>query len=106
MGEVVNGPGGYFGSNLDAFADCLCGGFGTPDEPYAIRWTRSADSRVALGYEETVRQLEMRLALCHPSNRPSVQLDLEKARRREGPTCFDWLVEIMNEAENVKFIVE
>lgn len=35
LGRSVNGPGGYFGSNLDALADCLRGGFGTPEnEPY------------------------------------------------------------------------
>ncbi|MGO9033196.1 barstar family protein [Mycobacterium sp.] len=30
IGSSVNGPGGYFGRNLDALADCLRGGFGTP----------------------------------------------------------------------------
>jgi Barstar (barnase inhibitor) len=30
IGEAVNGPGGYFGQNLDAFNDCLRGG--TPVE--------------------------------------------------------------------------
>lgn len=28
MGEAVNGPGGYFGCNLDAMDDCLRGRFG------------------------------------------------------------------------------
>src|SRR5262245_33941425 len=32
MSEAVNGPGGYFGRNLDALDDCLGGGFGTPDD--------------------------------------------------------------------------
>ena len=32
VGRAVNGDGGYFGSNLDALADCLRGGFGTPEE--------------------------------------------------------------------------
>lgn len=32
IGRAVNGDGGYFGSNLDALADCLRGGFGTPDD--------------------------------------------------------------------------
>lgn len=32
IGRAVNGDGGYFGSNLDALADCLRGGFGTPDK--------------------------------------------------------------------------
>ncbi|ANS31446.1 hypothetical protein R1CP_34160 [Rhodococcus opacus] len=32
VGEAVRGEGGYFGRNLDAFADCLTGGYGTPDD--------------------------------------------------------------------------
>ena len=32
VGRAVNGDGGYFGTNLDALADCLRGGFGTPEE--------------------------------------------------------------------------
>jgi RNAse (barnase) inhibitor barstar len=46
IGYSVNGPGGYFGQNLDALADCLRGGFGTPkDRPYEFAWEHSALSR-------------------------------------------------------------
>lgn len=46
IGRAVNGPGGYFGRNLDALADCLRGGFGTPeDRPYEFEWQHSALSR-------------------------------------------------------------
>lgn len=46
VGASVNGPGGYFGRNLDALADCLRGGFGTPDDrPYEFEWQHSAQSR-------------------------------------------------------------
>ena len=46
IGSAVNGPGGYFGRNLDALADCLRGGFGTPDNrPYEFEWQHSAVSR-------------------------------------------------------------
>jgi hypothetical protein len=73
MGEAVNGPGGYFGRNLDGFNDCLGGGFGTPeDDDYIVEWHHHGQPRAALGYPETVRQLERRLARCHPSNRPAV----------------------------------
>ena len=42
----MNGPGGDFGRNLDALADCLRGGFGTPDDqPFEFRWAHSAASR-------------------------------------------------------------
>jgi RNAse (barnase) inhibitor barstar len=46
VGFAVNGPGGYFGRNLDALADCLRGGFGTPeDRAYEFDWEHSALSR-------------------------------------------------------------
>nr|WP_154957738.1 barstar family protein [Paenibacillus xylanexedens] len=27
LGEAINGPGGYYGFNLDSLSDCFCGGF-------------------------------------------------------------------------------
>ena len=46
IGRSVNGPGGYFGANLDALADCLRGGFGTPENrPYEFEWQDSELSR-------------------------------------------------------------
>jgi RNAse (barnase) inhibitor barstar len=46
VGFAVNGPGGYFGRNLDALADCLRGGFGTPeDRAYEFEWEHSALSQ-------------------------------------------------------------
>lgn len=58
LGRAVNGPDGYFGSNLDALVDCLRGGFGTPeDEPFGFRITHADDVRSALGaklYAEVV----------------------------------------------------
>lgn len=49
LGHAVGGPGGYFGSNLDALADCLGGGFGTPDdEPFRFVLTDSSKTKKAL----------------------------------------------------------
>jgi RNAse (barnase) inhibitor barstar len=90
-------PGVRWGRNLDAFNDILRGGFGTPSGGFILRWANSALSRDRLGYAETVRQLEHRLSGCHPSNRPSVSADLERARQGVGPTVFDWLVEIIED---------
>lgn len=46
VGRSVNGRGGYFGENLDALADCLRGGFGTPeDRPFEFVWEHSDSSR-------------------------------------------------------------
>ena len=49
LGHAVNGPDGYFGSNLDALADCLGGGFGTPeDASFRFVLTDSEKAKAAL----------------------------------------------------------
>ena len=88
-------PGVEWGHNLDAFNDILRGGFRTPEGGFVLRWVNSVLSRERLGFTETVRQLERRLERCHPSNRPSIARDLERARRNQGPTVFDWLLNII-----------
>ncbi|WP_411081173.1 barstar family protein [Streptomyces sp. cmx-18-6] len=47
IGEAVNGPGGYFGWNLDALNDCLRGGWGAT-APFTVHWDSSAGSRARL----------------------------------------------------------
>lgn len=92
------GVDGYFGRNLDAFADCLRGGYGTPEDgDYVIEWRDHEVSRHNLGYPETVRRLELRLTRCHPANREHVGAELAAAREGKGPTVFDWLVRIIEE---------
>jgi RNAse (barnase) inhibitor barstar len=90
-------PGAEWGRNLDAFNDILRGGFGTPEGAFVLRWTNSQQSRVALGYEETVRWLERKVERCHPDNVPAVRADLEAAHAGRGSTLFDILVEIIQD---------
>ena len=97
-GEAVNGPGGYFGTNLDALGDCLTGGFGTPDDgDFTFVWTCSTLAREHLGHAETARQLRLRLSRCHPDNRALVARQLADAEAGTGPTVFEWLVEVFEE---------
>ena len=81
--------------NLDAFNDLLRGGFGTPENGWVLRWLNSESSRAALGYEETARRLERLLVTCHPSNRSKIEARISSARRSEGPTLFDEIVDII-----------
>ena len=90
-------PGKDWGRHLDAFDDILCGWLDTPAEGFTIRWQDSANARKMLGYPETVRQLEIRLSRCHPTNRKNVRRDLENARAQRGPVVFDWLIEIIRD---------
>ncbi len=82
--------------NLDAFNDILRGGFGTPDPPWVLRWLHSDRSRLALGYEATIRHLEEIVNTCHPSNVERVRERIAQAQRGEGPTLFDEIVEIIH----------
>lgn len=90
-------PGSLWGRNLDALNDILRGGFGTPDGGFKLRWSAAAFSKRALGYDETVRQLEIRLERCHPTNREDVRQRLSDARAGTGPTVFDWLIEVIKD---------
>lgn len=99
--EISGSNGRYFGRNLDAFRDALSGGPGWPegaeDADFIVEWRHHEQSKAALGYPETIRQLELRLARCHPLSRSRVQADLEAARAGQGQTVFDWLTEIFEE---------
>jgi RNAse (barnase) inhibitor barstar len=55
LGEAVNGPGGYFGADLDSLRDCLRGGFGV-QPPFDLRWKAAdrARARLASAAEATV----------------------------------------------------
>lgn len=88
-------PSAVWGRNLDAFNDILRGGFRTPREGFVLHWKNSGLSRERLGYSETIRQLQSRLAKCHSDNRGRVAEELARAGAHEGKTVFDWLVEII-----------
>jgi hypothetical protein len=83
--------------NLDAFNDLLRGGFGTPENGWVLTWLNSESSRTALGYAATIRRLERLLLTCHPTNRSSIKARISNARRGEGPTLFDEIVEIIRD---------
>lgn len=54
LGEAINGPGGYFGCNLDALVDCLRGRWGATS-PFTLTWSHSnfARSRLTTQIETT-----------------------------------------------------
>lgn len=90
-------PGIDWGKNLDAFNDLLRGGFGMQQEGFILIWRNYTFSQQCLGYEETVRQLELMLEKCHSSLRQRTMKNIESARNGVGPTVFDSLVTIIEE---------
>ncbi|MCX4391421.1 barstar family protein [Streptomyces sp. NBC_00264] len=69
LGEAVNGPGGYFGSNLDALADCISSSFGE-GPPVRIVWRNFQASREYLddafldSIVRLMREFRVDLATC------------------------------------------
>ncbi|MGC4750444.1 hypothetical protein ACLQ28_32970 [Micromonospora sp. DT201] len=57
----------------------------------------SDSSRVALGYDATVRWLEQVLLTCHPSHRTNIEARVRNAQRGQGQTLFDMIVEIIHD---------
>ena len=88
-----------WGRNLDALSDVLSGGFGTPDEGFVLHWVNHQVSRERLGYDETVRQLQLQRQHCHTTAIPQIEAELDRARYGSGPTVFDWLVDILKTRE-------
>lgn len=95
------------GRNLDALNDVLRGGLGVHDynEPIEIVWNHSGKSKTDLGFTETVKYLEHKLAKCHPSNKDAVKAELELAKQGKGETLFDKIVDLMKNKEHVTLIL-
>jgi hypothetical protein len=108
MGEAINGPGGYFGSNLNAFEDCCWGGFGaTP--PFSVRWADASASKRALDHAamaawareqlECLEQLAERERADRAEGAAWLARVVAQAERGEGETLFDLLVQTMRGAQ-------
>jgi hypothetical protein len=87
-------PGEAWGKNLDAFNDILCWPLVRDPEPYVLVWRWSNLSRWRLNHGETDRYWE---AVIQAGNKPSAWQAEQRTRAGpcEGPTAFDWLVEII-----------
>lgn len=102
VGEAVGGPGTYFGANLDAFNDCLSGGFGTPeDRSFYFVLDDSSSVRERLGVAATVEWLREKLVDGNPNNSNYFLLEIDELERGTGRTLFDILLEIF-EAQKVR----
>ncbi len=99
-------PNAKWGKNLDAFNDILSGGFGTPENGFILEWKHSSISKLKLYYPETVRQLELQLKHCHPTNAFKIKTDIELAKQNIGETVFEWLTKIINDHNNIVLLLE
>ncbi len=88
-------PGQTWGKNPTAFNDLLSWPLAGGREPYVLVWRCSSVSRRRPGRGEAERHWEeiIRAGGSKPSKWQAEQL--ARASRCEGPTAFDWLVEIV-----------
>lgn len=94
--------------SLDAFNDILRGGFGDIEENDEIEiiWKNSKKSITDLSYHETIKKLNEKYEKCHPTNKEFVIQEINMARKNQGPTIFDWIIEIIKEHDNITIKLE
>jgi RNAse (barnase) inhibitor barstar len=105
MGESVNGPGGYFGHDLQSFDDCLFGGFGL-EAPCTIHWLASSRSRALLDAVTLEKLTAIQIASIDsdPDSELLAEgkaelLNMAEMARTGEITLFDVIVNLMRSAQ-------
>ena len=86
---------GYWNGNLDAFNDII--DWPNDCEEYALVWSESEAAREHLGHQAMAEWLRNKIGECVPGAPAwdDWQRRLADAERAQGPTMFEWLVEII-----------
>ena len=95
---VLASIGATWGGDLNAFNDYLS----YPNAPWVLVWKNSGELRRVLGHEAMARFWEPGLRNCYSTQIAEIQEHLEAARRGEGQTLFDLIVEIIQ--DNSEFV--
>nr|WP_277881407.1 barstar family protein [Leptolyngbya sp. FACHB-17] len=94
-----------WGESLNDLDEILSGHYGLLPRSFRLVWCHVDIARIGLGYAETVHQLTQRLRDCHPTVLIKTAWALRSALREQGPTVYDWIVEIISNHPNVKLIL-
>lgn len=90
---------------LDDLDQILRGSYGPVPATFRLIWAHAEIARSALGYPETIDHLMQRLRDCHPTVLIKTAWALRSALREQGPTVYDWLVELMGKHPNVELVL-
>lgn len=106
--KLTKGLNWEIGRNLDAFNDVLRGGFGVYEynDVFKLLWKNSEKSKKDLGFPETIRYLEEKLKTCHPTAISFVKDNLEEAKKGNGKTLFEIIVDIIHEHTYIELKLE
>jgi hypothetical protein len=102
--RALNFPKPWTG-DLDLFDDLLRTG-GDQGKQKVVVWRNSKSSRERLNYDETIRWYERHLLTCDTVAFSSFEERLANAQQSQGPTVFDWLVEIIRDHEHIDLRLE
>lgn len=94
-----------WGKSLDDLDEILSGNYGLLPGTFRLIWCNVDFARTALGYRETVAYLTQRLRDCHPTVLIKTAWALRAALREQGPTVYDWIVELIGKHPNVELIL-
>lgn len=94
-----------WGESLDALRAVLRGDYGLLPDTFRLVWRDAKVAQAALGYSETVHQLTQQLRDCHPTVLIKTAWAIRAALREQGPTVYDWLVELIGEYPNVELVL-
>ncbi len=101
FGEMVNGPGGYFGKDLASFDDCLFGGYGLEGDTI-IFWKNSDISKNIFDHEAlnawSEEQIQMKNYLDEEGLSYFKNL-ITTSLKGEGPSLFDIILESIQSVE-------
>jgi RNAse (barnase) inhibitor barstar len=94
-----------WGESLDDLDEILSGNHRLLPPTFRLVWYHVDIARTRLGYAETVRQLTQRLRDCPPTVLIKTAWALRPALREQGPTVYDWIVEIIGKYPNVELML-
>ena len=94
------------GPSLDAFNDLLYGGYGIlqEDPQVTLVWKDYQKSKEALGYLETQKYYQAKLAPGSPFDKARFQQQLKDLNAGVGKTYFDLLMEIIKAHPNIRLV--
>jgi uncharacterized protein (TIGR02996 family) len=102
LGRAIYGEDHQDTANLDWLNDILAWRRGELMSTYTLVWRNSEESRQRLGHAETVREMEKRNQQQFPFGHCKAVSNIDEARRGEGPTVFDWIMESIE--RNKKYV--
>ena len=92
------GEAGYFGRSIQAFDDCLFGGFGL-ESPCEIIWGKSNISKINLNHEVYSKWCRSQIEAKEYLDEEGLEFLISeeaKAKKSEGITMFDFLVDLIS----------